>query len=417
MEELIGNTNSELLHLYVDGELNPSMEPQLFDELAVNEDLRSEMRDLLAIRSSIQNDAESFAVPISSQGAIFNRVGLIPPIIMPPPAALQPVAAGGAAWLTLFRNAWAPALVAIVSIIGTSLILTNHYNDKIDGIQSENSIAQKSLNDKLTAKNLNDSKNNLNNQNIIPSEKVRIVYRYSNRPTGLVLAENDQKNEQIANSNEQSKPADFSHVEKAQMFSLSPNIRIDNKNDFINNNSIGTQFDIGSLANLLKSIESKYSLYVRGMSAKSFPATDMPTTSDPLFTNMSIGTYIHNNKNVQFGIELGQESYTQVFENIEDGVKYQYMKTPVVFWGALGAILISDKVDFLAGTQPYAQFIIGGSTQGLIGKTIAGIQMNSTDMGIGILLGVEGSVLLYQNQKIWYSTRKLGFTFGTSIHF
>jgi len=50
MNNPLNLSNSELLSAYLDGELSPQSEKQLFEQLASNDSLRSEMRDLLAIR-------------------------------------------------------------------------------------------------------------------------------------------------------------------------------------------------------------------------------------------------------------------------------------------------------------------------------------------------------------------------------
>lgn len=412
MENLTGNTNSEMLHLYVDGELETSLEPGLFDELSVNENLRTEMRELMAIRNTVQSDSESFAPPLAAAGSVFNRVGLMPPIILPPPAALQPAAVTGAVWLTLMRNLWAPAIVALVSIIGTGLILNNYYNNKIDQLKA--SLPKTSSTEPQVKSN-----SNLNSTNFTEfkheSAKTRTIIKYVNtiNTAPYCIDENNAesyKNIPVANAPVLAEYSlNKSNPYKSEIQSTSTyNINASLLTPDVNNEK---------LMSLIRKTDSKYSLYIRGMSSKSYPDAEMPVGSDPLFANMSIGTYIHNNKNMQFGIELGQESYSQVYNNTENGENYQYMQKPVVFWGALGAMLISNRLDFLAGAQPYAHLMIGGSQLGPIGKGILGFQINSADLGFGILLGIEGSVLYYQNQKIWYSTRKLGFTFGTTIHF
>jgi|GEM_PF-2740206 len=418
MEELTGNTHSEMLNLYVDGELDSLHEPGLFDELAVNEDLRGEMRDLLAIRNSVLTDSESFAVPVNTVEKIFNRVGLIPPIILPPPAAMQPIAASGAAWFSMFRNLWAPAIIAVVSIIGTSLILTNYYNNKIDALKSSVPV---------TSSYETNKQNNYASQNPIIAGK-----GYIN--TGIVKSKpyhkQIPKQQSIQRQSNQSEKSDLiTELSPSHNFVILSPIEATefvqqhiSANHYLHNELNSAEPIPGinnfkELINLVRSGNTKYSLYLRGITARSFPEAYIPKTSDPLFTNLSIGTYISNSKNVQFGLEFGQESYPQFYDYVENGIKTQCMNNPIIFWGALGALIKTDRIDFLAGAQPFGQILFGGSQAGPIGKIIGGIQLNSRDMGIGIILGIEGSELFYAIDKKWYNTRKLGFTFGTSIHF
>ncbi len=50
------NKYSELLTYYLDGELAPEQEQELFTELAGNPDLESELSDMLTIRNSVRQE-------------------------------------------------------------------------------------------------------------------------------------------------------------------------------------------------------------------------------------------------------------------------------------------------------------------------------------------------------------------------
>ncbi len=74
------NSNqSEMLHAYLDGEATSTEEHVLFSALAENEDLRNEMRDLLAIRNAVHGDKEAFAPPLAATAAIFAGLGFSNP--------------------------------------------------------------------------------------------------------------------------------------------------------------------------------------------------------------------------------------------------------------------------------------------------------------------------------------------------
>jgi hypothetical protein len=88
MSNILGNTPSEMLHLFVDGELSSSQEHILFSELAGNDDLQSEMRELLSIRDSVQNDIEAFTPPVEATQGVFSRLGFTNPGNQPIPAPL-----------------------------------------------------------------------------------------------------------------------------------------------------------------------------------------------------------------------------------------------------------------------------------------------------------------------------------------
>lgn len=402
-----------MLHLYMDGELDSTMQPQLFAELASSDELRNEMSEMIAIRNSVQNDAEAFAVPPESLGTICGRVGITPPVPLP----INHLAGGSgiAAWFA--RYWWAPVAAAIIAVIATSFFMDEYYTEKIDDITKDYAFVSAYDNIDVLKPATKDNSYYRNFQSPRVIEKTKIVYVNKNvyavncppvpqasKTTDNIEQMNDRTNQNYFIENE-TRPYAFS----------SNSGFTNNRSELTSLPGIQPKWDISK--GIPKSSGTKYSLYLRGLSAKSFPETDMLSTSDPIFTNLSIGTYISRSNNVQFGFEIGQEAYSQVFDNIENGVAYQYMQNPVIFWGALGALVRTNKLQYLGGAQPYAQLLIGGTQLGPLGKLITGIQLNSQEMGIGIILGFEGSTLFYTNQKNWYSSQKIGFTFGTSIFF
>ena len=60
MNEINKHNASELLTLYVDGELDNNSRSALFSELSINSDLQNELGEHLAIREAVRNDSEAF---------------------------------------------------------------------------------------------------------------------------------------------------------------------------------------------------------------------------------------------------------------------------------------------------------------------------------------------------------------------
>lgn len=67
---------SELLTLYLDGELSDSQSIQFEEILNNDEDLQMEMQDQLAIREAINKDEESFNTPAAATTAVFGALGI-----------------------------------------------------------------------------------------------------------------------------------------------------------------------------------------------------------------------------------------------------------------------------------------------------------------------------------------------------
>ena len=65
---------NELLYDFVDGTTDVSQEQALFAELAGSEELRSDLKQLLAIRLAVQNDTKAYIPPDSSTLSLFSSL-------------------------------------------------------------------------------------------------------------------------------------------------------------------------------------------------------------------------------------------------------------------------------------------------------------------------------------------------------
>ena len=90
----------------------------------------------------------------------------------------------------------------------------------------------------------------------------------------------------------------------------------------------------------------------------------------------------------------------------------------MVLWGVASLKYKAGQQLFsLAGAEPYAQILVGGTEMGPLAKGIIGLQFISPDMGFGMKFGVEGSTLLYNFNNELNRTDKLGITYGIIYSF
>lgn len=412
------NTPSEMLHLFLDGELDSFHETTLFNNLSADEDLRSEMRDMLSIRGSIQNDTQAFTPPLSATNNVFSRLGFaVPPqalnLLMPNAAA-----SGSSIFSNILSRIWAPALAATVGALITALILSNIYDNRF--AELKNSIpkivsAETSnlLKQSEHSGDLRNSPRNLTASNI-DAGKVRTI-------TKIVYLPSKTDNSTGNSNSVMSSP----YEEKNNLIAFS-DLKPENnsRNDFLslqNRNIVSSPVSEGFYKPLIyssKSIDNRYSLQLRGIQGKSFPETGLPVPSQPFFTNMSLGAYYRLSDNIKIGMEAGEEPFGQIFNNKEGNLQYEYVQNPMLFWAGIGIKGIMDySIKFLGGAHPYAEVLLGGTELGPTGKTLIGLQYISSETGIGIIIGAEGTLLMYQNQSSWYNTKKIGFTYGMTFHF
>ncbi len=264
MEDILGNSAQEMLHLYMDGELDGAMQPQLFAELASSDELRNQMSEMIAIRNSVQNDAEAFAVPPESIGTICGRVGITPPVPLP----INHLAGGSgiAAWFA--RYWWAPVAAAILAVIATSFFLDEYYTEKIDDIKKDYAFV--SAYDNIDVLKPPAKQNSYYNDYRSPRviEKTKIVYVNRNVyavncppvPQAAKITDNIEQ----TSDNLQSNP--FIENETSSLkFSRKPEFA-GNRSELTSLPGNHPNWDLSK--GFQKSSGTKYSLYLRGLSAK-----------------------------------------------------------------------------------------------------------------------------------------------------
>ncbi|MCX7736646.1 MAG: hypothetical protein N2319_08015 [Candidatus Kapabacteria bacterium] len=402
MNESSFQSPSELLHLFLDGELEAGKETFLFSELASNEELRSEMRDLMLIRNKIKADSAPIAPPLETTASVFSSLGFNPTLLNP-----NAVAPFSGIVLSTLKKLWAPITTAIVA----SLITYFAINNNLDYLSTQCHLPMM-VSYSIEPLTQDIAKNN-------PKEK--IIYKYFDNSSYNNLANNN-----IYAKENQSQFDSKSNVNNTDLINFV-------KMDEIQNNSAFTlaegktkynQINLGknSLSlnqpKVLKNQDNEYSLQLRGINGISFPSVQVPYKQNTVFSNMSAAFYFARFGNFRIGFEFGNEPFGQVFNNNEGGTEWQYTQNAAIYWAGLDIMYIFDK-EFLfnGGPKPFVQATLGGTELGPIGKFITGLQYFSKETGIGAMIGLEGTVLSYINQKVWYNTKKIGFTYGMSFHF
>ncbi len=134
MKEFGDQNYSELLNLMMDGELPEAQEAELFAELSNSDELKNELRELLAMRQSVRNDTEAYTPPSTSRENVFAALGITRNPVQP--AATTAGSAGGTMILSALKKIWLPAASAIIATVFTTLVVSDVYENKIDEIKS-----------------------------------------------------------------------------------------------------------------------------------------------------------------------------------------------------------------------------------------------------------------------------------------
>lgn len=427
---------SQLLNQLLDGELEQSSEAVLYSELANNNELRSEFRDLLKIKNSIKHDNEAFTTPLNTTTALFSSLGFSSVLTNEADAAGTNLGSN-LAKTSAIRKVLVPLISSVASVLITILLLQNYYGSQIDELTKQNQ-SLLSNNYPRTISSLTENKEsdeselnrnvavneNQNANQTIRNQKSLVQENESlNLKNNLIITKNDFSNSPVILT----ETTDIPQVNlNREVISANPEILNNEENSLTQQNNIFNNLPV-TLTPLLPVIKednlkdfdndfSHFCIIFRTLNSYSFPSTSIESQNNLFFTNMSIAGLISFSKHHKFGIEVGQEAFPQVFDNEENGYEYKIEQNPTL--ACVGFIYRAEfsKIDFLGGAEPFSQLFLGTTKYGPLGKIILGGQY-VTKSGLGGFVGLEGSALLYRNQHRNYSTKKLGITFGLSYSF
>jgi len=407
MNELNNLSYSEMLHLMLDGELDSSYETSLFNELSQNEELRQEMRDMLAIRESIKKDFEAFTPPASVTKSIFNSLNFSVP------TTVSSLAHQGF-WANLSNKLWHPLTTAFIASIITSLLFLNFYPNNSNN-NSQN-LAQNQLNQTPVVINF-EGKTIGNNEKAVQSQNDN-----DNLITSSTLQSSDLRKEQLVTNiqNEEAKIIDenkANSLEFIDLVSLSSPLSMNYNNLVKPNNQRAIVIDDFHP----KRNQNNHSLFLqlKSMSGTSYPNIKLDNQQNQFLSNFTISAFTPLSENWQLGLEAGQESFPMSFWDIDETDNYLYKieQNPSLIWAGLGfKYKWNEYIEFLANSQPFAHLTIASTSVGPLFRGSLGIQFVS-DNGFGIIFGIDGSSLIYQNESKLYTSNKFGLSYGMFMQF
>ena len=157
--------------------------------------------------------------------------------------------------------------------------------------------------------------------------------------------------------------------------------------------------------------------YLRGVAAlRSYPSPDIAPLATPPINNIAAGVfYVPDGENA-IGLEVGQEHVLQQYEGMsEQGLRMRVEQNYLALWAGAAYQRTFGAVPLLAGAHPFARLMAGGMATGPMARVLLGFRFQVGR--VGALLGAEGSLLGYRYQGSWFSTSKVGATYGMSIDF
>jgi hypothetical protein len=383
---------SEMITLYMDGELPDALQPSLFAMLSEQAELRQEMQDHFTVRRHM--DTNLIAPPLELEESIMRRIGAVTV-----GASLNnPVSTG----LATSATAWFGKVVQPLMFVLLGATLSGMYfafnTDKSEQIvqmmKQENVPTQQIMQSPVI--------NATNNSQIlnIPSKRIASPMPVTKNMNAASMIEDD---EQINNSNADIKPT----PEIAQQ-AITPLLA----DVIVPNNTQQIDIPKKELQAIIDSEEtSPFSLTLRGFTTHSFVDQKVTPNFNPFINNVSAGFQYDLSKEDAVFVELGQESVVQRFTGIENNYTIQYDQTYHAPWAMIGW---QHRFDGGNSFKPLIRVGGGAMETGPMARMTIGVEYDLT-RNITLIGGIEGMSTFYSYKGQWFSTQKAGITYGTRI--
>lgn len=129
------------------------------------------------------------------------------------------------------------------------------------------------------------------------------------------------------------------------------------------------------------------------------------------FNSYNFGGFVEAFDGIYLGAEFGAEPYSQIF--LDPNTEIEFEQTPDIFYfGVAGKFELKNFK--YAGIYPAAQLFAGSSSLGPILRSNLTLQYDIIN-NFGLFAGLEGGMVFYSNEGIWYNSGKLGLIGGLKI--
>lgn len=424
----------EKINSFVEGELDPSQEQELFNEMATNEVMRSEFKNLLAISAAVKNNRNAFTKNKKSKKAVFAALGLSIPVADAVSGGIATTSASTAVGYG-FKSLLA---TGVLSAVVTAIILWGIGSGNISEVRN---IDSNQLSQQLEVE--------IPHETPVVSSKEVVVYKDDSKykamyekTLNLNSSLQSKLNEYAAKIDEQNS---IIMAQKSEIATLGYEVRVVQNNLKLNNENYqelnlkhkesekliselgATNLDLqerissikidNNLEPMLlqpKNGNSSWSAEWKGSQTFNTNPYEFDKTDLSQFNNNSISIMYNFENGFSVGSELRQETFLLEFtgKDVND-ITYLYRQEPNF---TTLSLLGRYSYDMSSTLDPFAQFTFGGNKIGVVGRLMGGLMYSPYD-NLNMIIGLEYNNMSFQYQGERFNSGKIGINYGISVQF
>jgi hypothetical protein len=404
---------STLIEEFLDGTLSPELESGLFSALISHEELRTELRESLAIKTAIPKDHRAFIPSVQSTNALFAKLNI-------QPAAAPVAVAAGAASASTF---WAKYHQGIVSSVVTSLVVSTLFLLSGYGTDMQNDNSLSAAN--MGFKNEDGVKNGgIDDTKLLKSTAENEFLKTTSEEvfagnSEMNYAEKSFKrngangqNTQRKNSGTDNEITDNSLQQPAEnLLKYIQGISVTELQSTRANVSLSTGFlktpqPIHSFKTDFSSAENSLpvSIHIRNIQTlRLMPNRPLTEETPVAFNNMAIMASYHISDEFAIGAEVGRESFP-IYKVQAASSEMEYIPTPAINHMSVNC-RYSPQL-FAIPLKPFGQLGVGAATIGPMLRVGGGLAYEFSD-NVSLGLGIELNEMFFKYQQQWHSTGKI----------
>ncbi|MBS1562701.1 MAG: hypothetical protein JSS89_13930 [Bacteroidetes bacterium] len=415
--------HSDLIQMLLDGELDSMYDARLFGELSTNGDLRNELKQQLAIRNEVSHDRMALIPPASLTGAVFSGLGFTAPM-----AGAAAGAAGGfvATWLGRIGVPIAAAVLATGAMNYAS-------RDTESATLARDTNVGRSEASRDTDVRRSEASRDTEVGRSEASRDTEVGRSEASRDTRSGTLARDTESATLARD-EYAKTRDTDvRRSEASRDTESETITRDTERETMAEAPVSRVMMSNSIdlqrqeePKTLQSMQLQntraawdeypaFTLQARGFSLKPMTETSVDAQTQ-WYQNLGLAMIYKLSDHHSVGVEFGSEVFPQVFDGTRpNGQVVRYEQQPSSMWAAA---VYRYSFDGIGETsfRPILQGSFGGTKYGPLGRAMLG--MSYSPVGpLSFILGIEGATMAYQYQQNWFTSSKIGLTYGMAVRF
>jgi len=390
---------TKTIHDFLDGSLESSEEENLFLLLSHDDDLRSELKQQLAMKDAIKSDTKAFTPSAASTIAIFSALGFATPFAAE--AAVNPITAKIKYLATQYKQGIVGGLMSAAATVAIIFWLFNPMNNSMEStlpIKGENYAGMQSAQEDL--------------QLSVP----KVVSRSEESSEPEVIIKYVYVPKESAPLKEEIIIPPQNKIKEIAGISYSGHIATPSVNSNLSEEFPSPKSEENIYQNFLtKDIDmnNNFSLEVRGSQDWLMNSTNITPATFPKFNNMAVTAMYALSDNFQAGIDIRQENFFQEFTGYDEvnHKVYNIQQQPNFTSAGIALRYTWNKDGWLPVIN---QLTMGGTNAGMIGRFMLGTQYTPY-YNITFMLGVEYSILRYFHQDQYFASPKVGLNYGVSF--